>query len=155
MIGRSDISARGEGYSLQCLTLRAPPERGTFFRFQVYERAGILLVAKYDTEYGNLSFRSVKKPKRANRFCFLWNARLELLLNAPQPYNTKVTFRCIILHYNTLQMRYVTLHYTINFNTKVTIQKKICEPFYGCEKVEKTHKKQCIYSEAVKRDGKF
>ena len=105
--------------------------------------------------YGNLPFRSVKKPKRANRFCFLWNARLELLLNAPQPYNTKVTFHCIILHYNTLQMRYVTLHYTLNFNTKVTIQKKIFEPFYGCEKVEKTHKKQCIYSVVVKRDGKF
>ena len=87
--------------------------------------------------YGNLPFRSVKKPKRANRFCFLWNARLELLLNAPQPYNTKVTFHCIILHYNTLQMRYVTLHYTINFNTKVTIQKKSVSPFMAVRKSRK------------------
>ena len=100
--------------------------------------------------YGNLSFRSVQRPKRANGFWFLWNARLELLFNAPQPYNTKVTFRCIILHYNTLQMRYVTLHYTINFNTKVTIQKKICEPFYGCEKVEKHIKNSAFTAEQLK-----
>ena len=73
---------------------------------------------------GNLSLRSVKRPKRANGFCILWNARLELLFNAPQGYNTNVTWRCTTLHYNILQMRYVTLHYTRNFNTKVTIQKK-------------------------------
>ena len=92
--------------------------------------------------YGNLSFRSVKKPKRANIFCYLWDARLELLLNAPLPYNTNVTCHCIILHYNTLQIHYVTLLYTVNINTKVTIQKKSVRPFYGCEKVEKTHKKK-------------
>ena len=100
--------------------------------------------------YGNLSFRSVKKPKRANRFCFLWNARLPLLLNAPQPYDTKVTFHCIILHYNTLQMRYVTLHYTINFNTKVTIQKKSVSPFMAVRKSRKHIKNSAFTAEQLK-----
>ena len=52
-------------------------------------------------------------------------------------------------------MRYVTLHYTINFNTKVTIQKKTVSPFMAVRKSRKHIKKQCIYSGAVKRDGKF
>ena len=39
---------------------------GIFFRFQVYERVGISLVEVYKGE-GNLSFGSVKGPKRANR----------------------------------------------------------------------------------------
>ena len=143
MIGRSDISARGEGYSLQCLTLRAPPERGTYFRLQVYERAGILLVAKY--ERIRKSIISVCE-KGLTYFVIFGTRDSELLLNAPQPYNTNVTCHCIILHYNTLQIHYVTLLYTVNINTKVTMQKKSVRPFYGCEKVEKTHKKLCIYS---------
>ena len=40
----------------------APPERGTFFRLQVYERVGIFLVEVYE-RVGNLSFGSVKGPK--------------------------------------------------------------------------------------------
>ena len=40
----------------------APPERGTFLRFQVYERVGISIVEVYEIK-GNLSFRSVKGPK--------------------------------------------------------------------------------------------
>ena len=44
----------------------APPERGTFFRLQVYERVGISLV-KYIKWLGNLLFGSVKGPTRANR----------------------------------------------------------------------------------------
>ena len=40
-----------------------PPERGTFFRLQSYERAGILLVEAYKSRQGNLSFGSVKGPK--------------------------------------------------------------------------------------------
>ena len=44
----------------------APPERGTFFRLQVYERVGILLVEVYK-RVRNLSFGSVKGPKRATR----------------------------------------------------------------------------------------
>ena len=44
----------------------APPERGTFFRLQVYERVEILLVEVYK-RVGNLSFGSVKGPKGPNR----------------------------------------------------------------------------------------
>ena len=36
------------GYSLQRPRRLAPTERGTFLRLQLYERAGILLVAKYE-----------------------------------------------------------------------------------------------------------
>ena len=38
----------GRGYSQNGLYGEAPPERGTFFRFQVYERVGILLVGVYE-----------------------------------------------------------------------------------------------------------
>ena len=43
-----------------------PPERGTFFRLQVYKRVGILLVEVYK-RVGNLSFGSVKGPKGPKR----------------------------------------------------------------------------------------
>ena len=94
---------------------------------------------------GNISLRSVKRPKRANGFCILWNARLELLFNAPQRYKTIVTCHCITIHY-----KYITLQYTINFNTKVTMQKKTVNPFHGCEKVEKTHKNGAFTAEQLK-----
>ena len=45
----------------------ALPERGTFFRLQVYERVQSLLVDVCKRVAGNLSFGSVKGPKRANR----------------------------------------------------------------------------------------
>ena len=48
----------------------------------------------------------------------------KLLLNTPQRCNTFVTWHWMTLHYNTLQRRYITLHYTMNFKTKVTIPKK-------------------------------
>ena len=44
----------------------ASPERGTFFRLQVYKTVGILLVEVYK-RLGNLSFGSVKGPKGPNR----------------------------------------------------------------------------------------
>ena len=46
-----------------------PPEMGYFFRRQVYERVGILLVEVHESV--SLSFRSVKMPKRTNS-CILW-----------------------------------------------------------------------------------
>ena len=49
-------------------------------------------------------------------------------INTPQHYNTNVTWHCITLHYN-------TLHYTINFNTKVTIKKIGSE--YTCYLVQR------------------
>ena len=40
-------------------------------------------------------------------------------------YSTILTLHGIAtLHYNTLQLHYITLHYAINFNTKVTIQQR-------------------------------
>ena len=40
-----------------------PPVRGTCFRLQAYERAGILVVEAYKSRQGNLSSGSVKGPK--------------------------------------------------------------------------------------------
>ena len=37
----------------------------------------------------------------------------KLLLNIAQCYNTNVTWHCMILHYNKLQIQYVTLHYEL------------------------------------------
>ena len=45
----------------------ATPERGTFFRPQVHE----LQVEVYIKGWGNVSFQSVKRHKRANR-CISW-----------------------------------------------------------------------------------
>ena len=44
----------------------APPERGTFFRFQVYERVGISLVEVYK-RVGKSFIWVRERPKRANR----------------------------------------------------------------------------------------
>ena len=41
------VSYRWFGEALPGLYGEAPPERGTFFRLQVYERVGILLVELY------------------------------------------------------------------------------------------------------------
>ena len=47
----------------------APPGRCTFLRLQVYERVGISIDEVYKIK-GNLSFRSVKGPKTANRLFY-------------------------------------------------------------------------------------
>ena len=44
---------------------KATPERGTFFRPQVYERVGILLYLKFS--WGMAPLQSVQRPKRAYR----------------------------------------------------------------------------------------
>ena len=54
----------------------AMPERGTFFKPQVYERVGILYSLNYMKGWENLSVRSVKGPKRANRW-ILWLYKVE------------------------------------------------------------------------------
>ena len=69
---------RGEGAAYNGLYGEAPPKRATFFprgvlpmmvyagyffRLQVYERVGISLV-ELIKGWGNLSFGSVKEPKR-------------------------------------------------------------------------------------------
>ena len=46
---------------------KAPPERGTFLRLQVYERVRIFLVVVELKGKGHLSFGSLKGLKRANR----------------------------------------------------------------------------------------
>ena len=48
----------------------APPERGTFFRLQVYERIGILLVEVY--ERGEKSVISVYNSTNRAKRCSLW-----------------------------------------------------------------------------------
>ena len=44
--GNSSVGGRG-GTTYDGLYREAPPERGIFFRLQVYERVGILLVEVY------------------------------------------------------------------------------------------------------------
>ena len=46
---------------------KAPPEWGTFFRFQVYEGVGISKVEVHG-RVGKSVISAVKRPKRANRF---------------------------------------------------------------------------------------
>ena len=47
----------------------APPKKGTIFRRQVYERVEISLVEVYG-RVGNLSFQSVKSPKKGKQMHF-------------------------------------------------------------------------------------
>ena len=55
------VLSRGVTPYMTGLYGEVPPDRATFFRLQVYERVGILLVEVYQKGYGNLSFLSVKK----------------------------------------------------------------------------------------------
>ena len=57
---------RGRGTPCDGLYGEAPPERGIFFRLQVYERY-VFHLLNYIKGYASLSFGSVKGPKRANR----------------------------------------------------------------------------------------
>ena len=43
----SHVAYTPGGHSLKCLYGEAPPERGTLFRLQVYERVGILIAEVY------------------------------------------------------------------------------------------------------------
>ena len=56
----------GEGTPYDGLHGEAFPERRIFFRLQVYQRLGILLLEVYKRgAWGNLSFGSAKGPKKA------------------------------------------------------------------------------------------
>ena len=63
---RGRLSFPGGGAPYHGLYGEALPGKDTFFRIQVHERVGISIVEVYEIK-GNLSFRSVKGPKRANR----------------------------------------------------------------------------------------
>ena len=55
--------------------LRPNCEKGTFSRLQVYERVGISIVEVHERVEKSVSFRSVKRPKRANRrILWLWKS---------------------------------------------------------------------------------
>ena len=74
---KSRGNPRGEGATpYNGLYGEAMPERGTFFKPQVYERVGILYSLNYMKGWENLSVRSVKGPKRANRW-ILWLYKVE------------------------------------------------------------------------------
>ena len=61
--------------------LRPNCEKGTFSRVQVYERVGISIVEVYERVEKSVSFRSVKRPKRANRrILWLWKSRDNFLV---------------------------------------------------------------------------
>ena len=53
----------------------APPEKGTFFRLQVHERVGILLVEVYE-RVGKSVIWVCERAQRANRR-FLWLSKVE------------------------------------------------------------------------------
>ena len=60
--------------------LRPNCERGTFSRLQVYERVRISIVEVHERVEKSVSFRSVKRPKRANRrILWLWKSRENFL----------------------------------------------------------------------------
>ena len=61
------LSRRGDGTPFKVLYDEAPYERGSFFRLQVNERVGVLLVEVFK-RVGNLSFGSVKWPNGLNRW---------------------------------------------------------------------------------------
>ena len=48
------------------LSITAPPKRGTFFRLQLYESLGILLVVVYE-RVGKSVISVCEMPKRPNR----------------------------------------------------------------------------------------
>ena len=56
----------GGGTAYNGLYGEAPPERGTFFRFQAYERIGILLVEVYE-RVGKFVIWVCERAHRANR----------------------------------------------------------------------------------------
>ena len=64
----------GEGTPYNGPYGEAPPESGTFFRLQVYERVGISLVEVYNKVGKSVIW--VKGPKRANRW-ILWLYKIE------------------------------------------------------------------------------
>ena len=66
----------GGGTPYNGLYGEAMPERATFFKPQVYARVEILYSFKFMKGWENLSFRSVKGPKRANRW-ILWLYKVE------------------------------------------------------------------------------
>ena len=59
------FALRGRGF-YDGLYGEAPPERGTFFRLQVYERVGILLVEVYK-RVGKSVIWVCERAQRANR----------------------------------------------------------------------------------------
>ena len=59
-------SPGGGGTSYNDLCGEAPPERGTFFRLQVYERAGTLLVEVYE-RVGKSVIWVCERAQRAKR----------------------------------------------------------------------------------------
>ena len=52
----------------------APPERGTFFRLQVYERVGILLIEVYE-RVGKSVVWACKRAEKGLQFTALWILR--------------------------------------------------------------------------------
>ena len=61
---------RGGGTPCNGLYGEAPPERGTFYRLQVYERVGILPVQVYERVGKSVTW-SVKWPKKATEGSFV------------------------------------------------------------------------------------
>ena len=63
----------------------APPERGTFFRLQVYERVEISLVELYERVEKSVKKKNLKQPKKAN-----WQMHFMAVKKSTKKRDTKV-----------------------------------------------------------------
>ena len=64
------MEAQGGGTTYNGLYREAPPERGTFFRLQVYERVQILLVEVYE-RVGESVIWVCERAQRAEQMNFM------------------------------------------------------------------------------------
>ena len=76
--------------SIMALYGEAPPERGTFFRLQVYERVEISLVELYERVVKSVKKKKLKKPKKAN-----WQMRFMAVKKSTKKRDTKVSTRYV------------------------------------------------------------
>ena len=63
----------------------ARPERGTFFRLQVYERVEISLVELYERVEKSVKKKNLKQPKKAN-----WQMHFMAVKKSTKKRDTKV-----------------------------------------------------------------
>ena len=70
MKGMLTSAGGGGGYPYNGLYWEAPPQRGTFFWLQVYERVGILLIAVYEWVEKSVIW-VCERAQRAERMNFM------------------------------------------------------------------------------------
>ena len=90
------------------------PEKINFKFHRNWERAGKIAMHKISFceisgFWGLFSRAPIRTFSSELLHLLLFSFFFKLLLNTPQRYNTNVTWHCMILHYNKLQIHYITL----------------------------------------------